>query len=777
MKTNIYSLNGDWELRFGPQEKRACEMVQPEIPSNWIPIPAVVPGNVEMDLIRAGLLVEDLARGNNIYLLRKFEKYQWWYCRKLELRERAPGRTMLEFNGVDTLATVWINGHKIGVMENMLIPHRFDVTEVLKPGDNMIVIGIDSPVLAAQGQPIDACEWAMENNWESLSIRKAAHTFGWDIMPRAVSAGLWRDVSLVQFPSNLFRDVYIATVAVSEEKQVADIWVKWHLAIEDWPEGEYSIEIGIFSADDRTMVYSQAFPVLCTHGCQNISLKNISLWWPRGYGKASLYNIKLTLLDAAHSVTAVWDGRVGFRTVQLKRTEITNADRSGDFAFIVNGRRIFIKGTNWVPLDAFHSRDGEHLEKTLDMVVDLNCNMVRCWGGSVYEDHGFFNRCDEEGILVWQDFALACALYPQTEEFFKKIEKEAEAIIPRLRNHPSLALWAGNNEGDLFYVMNRPGSDPNICDRISREVLPRMCDRLDPWRVYLPSSPYYGPELMKAGAPHDMRPEDHLWGPRNDFKGEYYKTSNAHFVSEIGYHGCPGRSSIEKMMNKENLWPWDNQEWYTHATRPQIRSDQFNYRIPLMANQTKYLFGEIPDNLDEFILASQISQAEANKFFIEQFRMGKNVRGGILWWNVRDGWPQFSDSVVDYYGEAKLAYFVIRRIQQDVCVMLAEETEGFHQIIAVNDTLASQAMTVKISLNGEACFESEVSIPINGREILGKVPCSAECACYSIEWMMHETKYRNHYVSGPRPYDLQRCLGFYQKEEIGGKNHNNRESL
>ena len=261
-------------------------------------------------------------------------------------------------------------------------------------------------------------------------------------------------------------------------------------------------------------------------------------------------------------------------------TEILSKEGDGEFAFVVNGKRIFVKGSNWVPLDAFHSRDHQHLQKTMDMVADLNCNMIRCWGGNVYESNRFFERCDREGVMIWQDFSFACALYPQTPEFHNKVRREAEAIIPLLRNHPSLVLWAGNNEIDAFYTFAKPGCDPNVDDVISREVLASACRRLDPWRDYLPSSPYFGPELWKIGAPHDQRPEDHLWGPRDDFKGPFYTSSNAHFVSEIGYHGCPSRTSLEKMMTPENLWPWqENEEWLTHAVRPQPHGTAYNYRI------------------------------------------------------------------------------------------------------------------------------------------------------------------------------------------------------
>jgi beta-mannosidase len=364
--------------------------------------------------------------------------------------------------------------------------------------------------------------------------------------------------------------------------------------------------------------------------------------------------------------------------------------------------------------------------------------------------------------MVWQDFAFACALYPQVSEFYEKVRREAEAVIPLLRNHPSLALWAGNNEVDVFYKFAKPTCDPNVDDQISREVLASACRRLDPWREYLPSSPFISSKLWSLGAPHERRPEDHLWGPRDDFKGSYYLSSNAHFASETGYHGCPSRSSLNRMMTPENLWPWkDNEEWLTHAARPQLRGAAYNFRVPLMANQIRLLFGEVPDDLDDFIAASQIFQAEALKFVIERFRIAKGRRSGILWWNLRDGWPLISDAVVDYYGARKLAYSIIKRVQRDVCVMLDEPQAGLQAVVAVNDTLRAVEIEVTVRHGAEVLFAQDEGVAPNGGKILGTVPPSKEPVFYEIEWRCKDGVFRNHYLAGPRPFELGACRTWY----------------
>ena len=768
MKFERLNLNGEWTLQYGPQRERAARMNTPEIPAEWKSIPAQVPGNVELDLIRAGELPADLDRGNNIYRLRQLENHQWWYSRTFAApRLQAGERCELVLEGVDTLASVWLNGVRIGTPENMLIPHRLDITEQLRAGENLLVAGIDSTVLAAREHPVNPGELAMENNWESLRIRKAAHGFGWDIMPRAVSAGLWRGVHLEIIPETRFRMVYTTTMSVDVEKRSAWFWLSWDIGSPQWPVDDWTVRMTLSSADGRSVVMQKEFPVLCMAACQRFEVNDIDLWWPKGYGNASLYRVRLELLNGENRLLADWEGRHGFRTIKLERTDMTTLAGDGEFVFRVNGAKIFIKGTNWVPLDAFHSRDAARLDETLDMVCDLNCNMIRCWGGNVYEDQPFFNRCDEEGILVWQDFAFACALYPQTPEFHAKVRQEAETLIALLRNHPSLALWAGNNEIDYSYRVAAPKLDPNEADKISREVLASACHQSDPWRDYLPSSPFFSTALWEAGCPDDRRPEDHLWGPRDDFKGPYYLSSGAHFVSEIGYHGCPSRSSLEKMMTPENLWPWqENDEWLTHAIRPQRRSVEFNYRLALMAKQISVLFGETAETLDDFIFASQVSQAEALKYFIERFRIGKGRRTGILWWNVRDGWPQISDGIVDYYGAKKLAYSVIQRIQQVVCVMLDEAKDAQHETVAINDTREEVTLTASVSVDGQAMLTGEFTIPANGRLSLGRVPASSAAEFYEIEWNCGGQMFSNHYLAGSRPFDLAQCRRWYEEKGI-----------
>jgi len=760
------TLNGIWALTYGPQS--ACKAETPDdlASLNWPSIEAQVPGNVELDLMRAGVL-PDIMTGNRIYNLRPYEAYQWWFRRSFP----SPGlwrgeRAELVFEGLDCLAVVFLNGQRIGEPRNMLIAHHFDITGLLRSDgqENDLVVRIDSAVLAGRQRQPDACEGAFVPNWESLAIRKAPHMYGWDILPRIVSAGLWREVRIDILPATRFGDCVIVTPAMNFADRTARVIVDYHIITDVFDLDAWRLQINI--KRQGAVSYHAVVPVMGNHGRLWAALTNVDFWWPRGYGEPALYDLELTLRDGTGHELAAYSEHFGIRTVRMEKTDVTTVEQPGEFVFVVNGEKIFIKGTNWVPLDALHSRDKQHLAGAIDMVVDLNCNMLRCWGGNVYEDHDFFNACDRNGILVWQDFAFACALYPQDDAFAAEVEVEASSIIRKLRNHPSLALWAGNNEVDLAYSgWHGWAADPGA-DRISRHILPEAIRRHDPGRDYLPSSPYHSPEWLRQGADDRLSPEEHLWGPRDDYKGAYYTDSPAHFASEIGYHGCPDRRTLEAMLDPDHFWPWqENDQWLTYAVRPLRNFDGQNYRIPLMANQVGLLFGQVPDSLDEFILASQISQAEALKFFVERFRLGKWRRTGILWWNLRDGWPVISDAVVDYYNRRKLAYAYLKRVQTDVCAMLGEAEAGFHPLVVVNDTRSAVHGSVMVrDVDSERILWSgEMVVEANGVARMGTVATAQSAAMWRIEWRVGTVAGTNHYLAGPRPYSLGAFRGWLGK--------------
>ncbi len=753
------SLNGPWTLTCletsagaprNPRELAGCTATR---------APATVPGNVELDLCRAGKLPDPFV-GENIRLLRPLETCEWWYAREFEFECTAACDDWdLVFDGLDTYATIWLNGVELGRSDNMLIPHRFATGGALRPGRNQVHVRIEPAMVRARRGRYEASMLSWEHRMEGLHVRKAPHMWGWDIMPRAVSAGIWRDVRLEPRTAHGFEQVYYRTLEINEQGAVLAAMFEVRSPALDLMG--YTVHFEGVCGGHR---FEYTWPLEFAADACRIPVPGARLWWPNGYGDANLYCVTARLMCAGEAVAERTD-RIGIRTIKVDRTasagiphalgsrspDVCRYDEppepEGHFVFRVNTEPIMVRGTNWVPLDAFHSRDADRLPDAIGLADDLGCNMIRCWGGNVYEDHAFFDLCDEKGILVWQDFAFACCRYPQDDAFLERVRGEAETVVRRLRNHPSLALWCGDNEIDECYTSDGLSPEHN---RITREVLPRIVHRHDPGRHYVPSSPYRSPD-----ARGDL-PEQHLWGARGYFKSPHYTQHTANFIGEIGYHGCPNVSSIRRFISEEGLWPWENNpQWRVHDVSHLGHNAADRNRIKLMANQIREYFGAIPETLEDFALASQIVQAEAKKYFIESTRQRKWRTSGILWWNVLDGWPQFSDAVVDYYFGKKLAYWYIRRVQRPVCVMLGEPgRDKYLPVIAANDTLQDAALRFEVSgIDDEILCTGEMTIPALQNWQVGRIRTYAsEKRLYLIHWAIDGKAFGNHYISGTPPF-------------------------
>jgi len=758
------SLNGSWDLKFFPQPQNAVISPKGLENVNAQQIEATVPGNVERDMLKAGLISDPMV-GSNVYSLRKYEGYQWCYTKKFKCPEfNDDEQVQLFFGGIDCLAEIWLNGKHLGSASNMLIEHTFDVTELLrKDGENTLQVIIRSAVMEAQKYFLGTFSIGNFAASESTYIRKAPHMYGWDIMPRLVSAGLWRDVELRVINDAHIVNTHWITSKIDLKNKTAQLIVDVQMAIpfERLDKTYANITLkrkGKSVYEVKVLITSYAFRYI-------ISLDNVDFWWPRGYGEPALYDAEVKLVTEEGNELSENSCRVGVRTVQLDMTDINDIpDNQGRFCFVVNGEPVFIKGTNWVPLDALHSRDASLLDDAVQLVVEANCNMVRCWGGNVYEDHRFFDLCDENGIMVWQDFAMGCTFYPQRDDFAKAIEEEAIAVVTKLRNHASLALWSGNNEDDiaLRWALINFNINPNK-DVISRKVLPQVIYEMDPTRAFLPSSPYYSQAVYDRGSHDDLLPENHLWGPRGYYKDNYYTQAQTHFVSEIGYHGCPNKSSLEKMFSKECVYPWLdgkvglwNDEWMTKAVRVFPYSPKQGGRNDLMTNQIKILFGSVPENLDYFIMASQFVQAEAMKYFVEMWRGNKPERSGIIWWNIRDGWPILSDAVTDYYNSKKLAFYFLKNVQHDVCVFINDAKDGKYPLVAVNDTrqLSNGSVEVKDVATGKLIYKGDFSIDANGRTLIASLPERNGQGIMLIRYKIDGKNYANHYLYGNPPFKL-----------------------
>jgi beta-mannosidase len=759
-------LDGDWKLAFIKNSKYVYEpKVMSDLEQNFTCIAAKVPGNFELDLQRAGI-IEDLYFGKNVLDIQKYESCHMFYGRKFFYNRTNDMEPILIFEGLDTIADIYINGEMIGRSENMFITQKFVVDKLIN-GENEILIHIYPPCIEARKNKVSAFNRALDYNYETLRLRKSASMFGWDIMPRIVSGGIFRPVYIENKPAECIEQAYLMTEKIDTQNRTANLSLFYDLNISADNLSSYTIEVsGICGENSFTLEKRLWF----TAGRLDVFVENAHFWWPKNHGDPELYNIAIQLKHNSHVIDKVVD-TLGIRIVRLERTASTNSQLDGKFQFFVNEEKIFILGTNFVPIDALHSRDRERLPKVMELLDDSGCNAIRLWGGGIYENDYLYDRCDELGILIWQDFCLACGIYPIDEEFQRVMKNEAEIIVRRLRQHPSIMVWAGDNECDQMVGFDNFRKDPNM-NIITRTIFKNVVDFEDPTRPYIPSSPFIEDE--KEYYHTKYLTEDHLWGPRDYFKTNFYQKSVCNFASEIGYHGCVSKESMQKFISKDSLWPWkNNEEWLVHASGMEVSPNgSYAYRIELMGKQIKELFGSIPDNLEDYIIASQISQAEAKKFFIEMFRVNQPQRTGIIWWNLIDGWPQFSDAVVDYFFDKKLAYYYIKNVQQNVVITMKEPKDFATEIVAINNSGKAQKATYMVREWDTKRVVSQRTIVLEkGVQKLDAIPFSyGEKKIYTIEWSCEKFSGRNHYLSGMPPFNLKSYKVFlksYYMDMIG----------
>ncbi len=700
----VISLDGDYKL-YSFETNKA-----PTHPSQLTGrcIPAQVPGNVELDFVRAGLLPDPYV-GDNVRLARALERRDFWYVREFNLpAEYLSEEIILRFEGVDTIAEYFINGMRIGESGNMFVSQVFRAEKYLHAGENELAIHIFSPIEYSKQFEILPQNVAFAECYESLHVRKAAHSYGWDILPRAVSAGIWRSVSLEVISDAEIGEVYLSTARV--EGNLAVLVCSVQATLPDEVYGRCKLNISGVCGEHS---FEYEYPFLHC-GCTVYPYVNgAKLWQPAGYGFPHLYDICVKILYEG-KIIAKKNLRFGIRKAELLFSE--EIGEKGVFEFRVNGKRIRCRGANWTPLDIYHSRDREKIADAVQNFVDANCNLIRVWGGGVYEDEKFFELCDEKGLMVWQDFMLACHGYPMTEEFLRTISQEVSVVVRRIRNHPSLVLYCGSNETDWAYVC--VGLDPNR-DPVTRKTIPDAIFSIDPYRSYLPSTPYFSEisfrehggrfflDLEEIERERRSLPEEHFWWHRDDFLR--FAGQDHQFISEIGFSGSPSKTSLDRMLPKG--WHYEDNDFWREHSFPTETTRSTGY---------EYLFKGVPDSEEDRIRASRLYQAEAYKFVVETSRIREKVNGIVLW-NMRDGYPVFASSLVDYYGEKKPAFFAVKMSFEPLQCFVAVEDKDL-VIRVVNDFPEERNVQLKI-WDGDAAvlFEGELTLSGDSRiEVLRK---------------------------------------------------------
>jgi len=747
------SLNGIWKLHC-IEEKGGVNPqygIFPDLCDCLHTLDAQVPGNVQLDLNRAGIM-PDPFYADNYYSYIKYEHCSWVYIGSFSYDGNTDGdELILRFDGIDTVADIFLNGEFIGHSEDMFVEHEFDITSAVRVGENTVCVRIYSAMNYVREKVYPVGMIGTGNRNQISYIRKAPHCFGWDIAPRMVTAGLWRDVSVYSRKKTRLTQTYFAVSSVTD----TNACLRWAFRFTSDADQIEGFEIKVDAVcGEHSFSFTTVPNFISVNGAYNV--RDPKLWWPKGYGDANVYTVTTKLIYRGEVVDEKTE-TIGLRHIRLER-DFTPGQQK--FCFWVNNTRIFCRGTNWVPLDAFHSRAKDRIPATVELIAGCGCNIIRCWGGGIYEDSLLYELCDREGIMIWQDFAMGNTTYPQDGAIDDLLSDEIEKLLCRIRNHPCVCLYSSDNEIDQKNMAYDYPEYRCRYNRVAFELLPRLLQAHDPYRYYVRSSPE-----VPDGFNLNNVPEQHTWGARSWYKDPYYRDCTASFIGEAGYHGCPAPESIAKFIPADQLWPMWNRSWDAHSTID-LRYNKSSGRNQLMKSQVELMFGQAPDDLDEFAVLSQISQAEALKFFIERARGIKWQRTGIIWWNMIDCWPQISDAVVDYYYVKKLAYKYITNSQQPVLAFVGESSGGRHPVYVTNDTLTDAKVQFKITDadTGDVFAGGSCTVPAGELVQVGSMTILiSDKRCLIIDYTVNGKAFRNHYLTGLPTYDVDTMLRWVEK--------------
>ena len=681
-QSSTTNLDGDWEFRQ-VGTTLWCE--------------AKVPGTVHTDLLRNKAIAEPYFRVNERYA-QWVDKCDWEYRHtfNVEANVATAERVTMRFNGLDTFAEVWLNGETILVADNMFRTWDIDVTHKLKVGENQMHIVFSSPIerglklLDEYGYLLPA------NNDQSVNgglndkervspfVRKAPYHFGWDWGPRFVTSGVYRPIEIIAQHSARIDDVFYRQDKVNKAR--ANITA---IVTIDALESQ-TVNLMIKDLDNSKRYVSHKVSLTAGENVVQVpmSISKPRLWWTNGLGEAELYNLEASLSEG-DKVVDTYHETIGVRSLEL----VNESDEAGvSCYFRLNGVPIFIKGANHIPNDLFVDRmTCEVYDKEIADAKDANMNMLRVWGGGIYESDYFYKRCNEEGILVWQDFMFACSMYPNSDSFYKSVEAEAIDNVRRLRNNPCIALWCGNNEIDSGWSQydknggwgwRNPYSEAQqkeiwyAYNHIFNEILPEVIAEND-IRPYRHSSPMTSKPAVHATAKTTNDGDIHYWGVWHGLEPfENFHNVLGRFMSEYGFQSFPEMRTIAEYALPED-YSIDSEVLRAHQ-----RSAIGNATI------AKYLdmYHNTPNNFEDFIYIQQVLQADAIGMAIEAHRHNMPHTMGTLYWQINDCWPVASWSSVDYYRRWKALHYFARRTFEPL-LLTAKVVEGDLQLSFVNDGL------------------------------------------------------------------------------------------
>lgn len=683
----IVSLNGSW--RFRRKGDRSGYR-------------ANVPGSVHKDLLALGKIADPYYRDNEKSCQWVGEE-SWIYSRNFRISKKflAHQRLLLRCKGLDTIATVRLNGKKLATADNMFRTWEWDAAALLHAGTNRIEIEFASAakIIRQKHRKHPLPGWYGTMVLPGFSwLRKQPSNFGWDWGPILVTCGIWRDIELVAEGQGCIRDVQISQdhsqdkiVALAVKVSVDCISDTVNYTRLKLLDGDRIVLEDVRRLRRGTSTHSTSVHKSVVH--------NPKLWWPAGMGAQPLYQLIVTLESERGHVLATQCKRIGLRSLQL----IRNQDEWGEsFCFAANGKAFFAKGANWIPGDAIVTRfSPADYRRLIDDAVAVNMNMLRVWGGGIYEEDIFYDLCDEKGICVWQDFIFACATYPTFDkEFMANVREEAEQNLRRIRHHPSLALLCGNNELEQGLVADRWTENTmswRDYKRLFDGMLKRISNKLAPDVSYWPGSPHT-PLGERSNFNSSKSGDAHLWGVWHGQQPfEWYRQCKHRFNSEFGFQSFPEPATVGEYTLAEDR----------NITSPVMEHHQRSG----IGNSTimRYMLEwfRLPNSFDMTLWLSQILQGMAIKYAVEHWRRSMPRGMGTLYWQLNDCWPVASWSSLDFNGRWKALHYMARHFYSPQLVSAVEDLDK----MVVELHVTNDALTV---LNAELEW---VVTRVSGEEI------------------------------------------------------------
>ena len=699
----------DWQLQFDGKT-----------------ITATVPGDITIDLFKAGILKDPYFGSNhkeNDWVARRDFTYISNVVATKEILSEED--VELSFEGIDVFSEIYLNGKLLGSTDNMFIKYSYKVKEYLVEGDNKLEVRMISTL--NKMDTFDTTGYYAIFNEKRLFVRKAQCHFGWDWAPKICAYGIWQDVTLSYGSKARIDDVYV--VADDEGNATFFVDLSYCTFIVHDTNGNIVTESYLEEKGDKLNYYLSKTPfgndyeiksqaIIGKKNFACFTVENAQKWWPIGYGEQPLYNYKIEL-ERDGQIVSVKEGRVGFRRVELAEKPI--ADFKLGYQLKINGKKVFVRGSNWVPIECFTGVvEDDKYRKLLNIAKDGNFNMLRIWGGGIYEKDIFYDLCDELGIMVWQDIMLACGDIPEDEKYWvENMLREIEYNVKRLRNHPSLVYWCGGNEKTGSYGRNITRGDFFTNVLAKGTVL-----NLDQTRPFARQSPCGWTDVGNEGYSGESH---HNSFERSLVDGiDVYRKLVAEgvppFISESAIMGPNTVETNKKIYPEESLWPM-NELW-----DDRLMENPYGL-IPLTfaKRQKKYatdLYGEIT-TLEDFTAKGMLVHAEAMRAECEFARANEGKCSGFMNWMFSDIWPSGSWSIIDYWCEPKQVYYQMRKSYAPTLATFIENSDGKTEVVVINDTYKPYSGEVVYgvkSFDGKVLYKSiiEVNNLVNGvvREVV-----------------------------------------------------------